>query len=135
MRTPLPVLVAALVAVAAGVATLHIVVPNKPTTIVINASTLAAGQNITLHLDYIPMNITVIKPNPPTAAFCMYYRGVLVDQYGTVWVDRYTDSYPGINTAGTTSYVESFSHAIDMYSTNVTILFILGQSTCPAAVH
>lgn len=137
MRVPLPVLAAALVAIAAGTVMLNITVPDKPTSIIINASTLQSGQNITLHLDYIPLNITVIKPTADVAAFCMYYHGVLVDQYNYIWVDEYTDTYPGIATSGVTTFVESFKYATDMRDTNVTILLILGQKGCPspAPVH
>ena len=126
MRAPLLAL-AALVVAAAGVAMLHISVPSRPATLIINASTLAAGQNITLHLDYIPMNITVIKPNSTWAVLCMYYRGMLVDEYGSVWVDAYSHPYPPAATA----VAETFTNAGDMWSSNATILLIVGQYSCP----
>jgi len=131
MRTPLPVLVAALVAVVAGVATLHITVPAKPTSIFINASTLASGQNITLHLDYMPMNITVKTPNV-ISALCVYFHGMVVDSYNTVWLNIYENNYPGYSIISDNIFIDA-----KMEDTNVTILFIAGQNGCssPAAVH
>ena len=127
MRTPLLALAAALVAIASGVAMVNISVPNKPASIVVNASAMTAGQNITLHLNYVPMNITVIKPNGTWAVLCMYFHGMLVDQYDSVWLDVYSYPYPPAATAVATA----FKRASDMRDSNVTILLIVGQYRCP----
>jgi hypothetical protein len=66
MRIPLPAVLAALVAVAAGSVLLNVHV--KSDVFVINATALAPGQNMTITLDYIPTRIRIIGRND------MYYE-------------------------------------------------------------
>jgi hypothetical protein len=127
MRIPLLVLVATFVAVTAGVATLHISVPAKPASVLINASALQPGQNITLHLNYVPLNITIIKPNTTWAVLCMYFHGMLVDSYNIVWLNIYSHPYPPPAAAVATTFI----YADDMKDSDVTILLIVGQYNCP----
>jgi hypothetical protein len=131
MRLPLPVLVAALVAVAAGVATLHISVPAKPAGVVINATALQPGQNITLHLSYVPLNITVIAPNGSLATVvCMYYHGMLMDSSGYPWVNVYEISVWGA------TYTVTFTSAADFKDSNMTIFVTLVGAgyDCPPSI-
>jgi|GEM_PF-3954910 len=132
MRTPLPVLVAALAAIAAGVVMLNVAVPAQPASVVINASALLPGQNMTLHLNYIPMNITVIPSNNTYLGtwVCMYYHGTLIDTAGYPWVDSYSFYVSG------TTYTQRFAAAADFKSSNMTIFVTLGGAgyTCPPNV-
>ncbi|MFP3193020.1 MAG: hypothetical protein RXR02_07905 [Thermoproteus sp.] len=127
MRIPLPILAAALAIIAAGVAMLHISVPNRPASIFINASALQPGQNMTLHLNYVPFNITIIKPNTTWAVLCMYFHGMLVDSYNIVWLNIYSHPYPPPAAAVATTFI----YADDMKDSDVTILLIVGQYNCP----
>jgi hypothetical protein len=122
MRVPLPVLAAALAVLAAGVVMLNVAVPAKPASIFINASTLASGQNITLHLNYMPFNITVAMPYN-YARVCIYFHGTVTDNYAYVWSDWY---YTGgsYNTILNISFVGA-----DLKDTNVTIL--VTYNACP----
>jgi hypothetical protein len=115
MRIPLPILAAALAIIAAGVATLHISVPAKPASIFINASTLQPGQNITLHLNYMPFNITVAMPYN-YAMVCIYFHGTVTDNYAYVWSDWY---YAG---GGYNVVLNIYFVNADLKDTNVTIL-------------
>jgi len=133
MRTPLPVLAAALAVMAAGVATLYITIPNRPASVFINASALQPGQNITLHLDYVPMNVTVVaSANARTTAVCMYYHGVLIDGAGNTYpnmFDAYFAPFGGVATS-----IFTFRYAEYFQDTNVTILVIAGEQNygyCP----
>lgn len=120
MRIPLPVLAASLMVLAAGVVILNVTLPNRPTGLFINASALQQGQNITLHLDYVPMNITIAtSANTPMTALCMYYHGILIDQYGEPWANAYTNYF---GSGGTV--VTKFNSAVDIKDTNVTVLVV-----------
>jgi hypothetical protein len=121
MRIPLPIL-AALAVIAAGVATLHISVPAKLASIFINASALASGQNITLHLNYMPFNITVAMPYN-YARVCIYFHGTVTDNYAYVWSDWY---YTGgsYNIVLNIYFVDA-----DLKDTNVTVL--VTYNACP----
>jgi hypothetical protein len=123
MRIPLPILAAALAVIAAGVATLYVSVPNRPASIFINASALASGQNITLHLNYMPFNITVATPYN-FVRICIYFHGTVADSYGQTWMDWYY-TWGGYNYKVTISFIDA--HLKD---TNVTIL--VTTDYCPA---
>lgn len=122
MRVPLPILAAALVVIAAGVVMLNVAVPAKPASIFINASTLQPGQNITLHLNYMPFNITVAMPYN-YARVCIYFHGTVVDKYAYAWSDWY---YTGgaYNIVLNIYFVDA-----NLKDTNVTIL--VAYDYCP----
>jgi len=122
MRFPLPILAAALVVIAAGVVMLHISMPSRPVGLFINASTLQPGQNITLHLDYLPFNITVAMPYSFTR-LCIYFHGTVTDSYGAVWSDWYYN-WGFFNNIVNAAFVSA-----DLRDTNVTIL--VTQGYCP----
>ncbi|MFP3252420.1 MAG: hypothetical protein RXO32_11925 [Thermoproteus sp.] len=117
MRIPLPVLAAALVALASGVVVLHISMPSQTAGLFINASALQSepGQNITLHLNYLPMNITIAMPYAFTRV-CIYFHGVVTDSYGEVWSDWYC-TWGSYNEILTITFIDA-----DLKDTNVTIL-------------
>jgi hypothetical protein len=122
MRLPLPILAAALAVIAAGVATLYVSVPNRPASIFINASALASGQNITLHLNYMPFNITVAMPYN-YARVCIYFNGTVTDNYGSVWSDWY---YTG---GSYNTVLNIYFVGADLKDTNVTVL--VTYDACP----
>jgi hypothetical protein len=128
MRVPLPILAAALAIIAAGVATLHISVPNRPASIFINASALQPGQNITLHLNYMPFNITVAMPYNYMRV-CIYFNGTVTNSYGWVWSDWYA-------TGGSYNAVLNI-YFIDanLKDTNVTVLVTYGDCPSPNGVN
>ncbi|MFP3193019.1 MAG: hypothetical protein RXR02_07900 [Thermoproteus sp.] len=132
MRIPLPILAAALVVIAAGVVMLNVAVPAKPASVLINASALQPGQNMTLHLNYVPLNITVIPANNSNLAtvVCMYYHGTLIDSGGYPWVNVYE-----ITVSGNT-YTATFTSAADFKDSNMTIFVTLAGAgyTCPPNV-
>jgi hypothetical protein len=131
MRVPLPVLAAALVVIAAGVVMLNVAVPNRPASLVINASALQPDQNITLHLSYVPLNITVIAPNGNLETYvCMYYHGTLIDSAGYPWVNAYQISVWGA------TYTVKFTSVADFKDSNMTIFVTLAGAgyTCPPSV-
>jgi hypothetical protein len=132
MRAPLPVLAAALAVVAAGVVMLNVAVPAKPASIFINATALQFGQNITLHLSYVPMNVTVIaSASAPMTALCIYFHGTLRDQNGVFWLDR-AEAYIPANYTRTML----FQSAGYFRDTSVTIL-VTGQDyyyDCPPSM-
>jgi hypothetical protein len=130
MRVPLPILAAALAVIAAGVVVLNVTVPARLASVVINATALQPGQNITLHLNYVPLNITVIAPNGNLETFvCMYYHGTLIDSSGFPWINTYE-----IEVWGST-YETTFT-AADFKDSNITIFATLAGAgyTCPPSV-
>jgi len=131
MRAPLPILAAALVVIAAGVVMLNVAVPAKPASVVINASTLQLGQNITLHLNYVPLNITVIPSSTVATIVCMYYHGTLIDSAGYPWVDEFQ-----LYVSGVPQYTQTFVAATDFKDSNMTIFVTIGGAgyTCPPNV-
>jgi hypothetical protein len=122
MRVPLPILAAALAVIAAGVVVLNVTVPAKPASIFINASNLNSG-NITLHLNYMPFNITVAVPYSFTR-ICIYFHGTVVDSYGETWLDWYY-TWGSYNSVVTISFIDA-----ELKDTNVTIL--VTQDYCPS---
>jgi len=129
MRFPLPILAAALVVIAAGVVMLNVTTPAAPASVLINASTLQPGQNITLHLDYVPLAVTVIPSSSSQLAtvVCMYYHGTLIDITNYPWVNMYSFLVSG------TTYTQRFIAATDFKDSNVTIFVTLGGEgyICP----
>jgi hypothetical protein len=125
MRVPLPILAAALAVIAAGVVVLHVSVPNRPASIFINASTLSSGQNITLHLNYMPFNITVAVPYDFTR-ICIYFHGTVVDSYGETWSDWYY-TWGSYNAKVAISFIDA-----DLKDTNVTIIVTTDYCPSPA---
>jgi hypothetical protein len=131
MRAPLPILAEALVVIAAGVVMLNVAVPAKPASVVINASTLQPGQNITFHLKYVPLNITVIPSSTVATIVCMYYHGTLIDSAGYPWVDEFQ-----LYVWGVPQYTQTFVAATDFKDSNMTIFVTIGGAgyTCPPNV-
>jgi hypothetical protein len=131
MRVPLPVLAAALMVIAAGVVMLNMAVPARPASIFINASALQPGQNMTIHLNYVPFNITVIPANSDLATIvCMYFHGMLIDSGGYPWVNVYEIA------VWRSTYTATFTSAADFKDSNMTIFVTTAGAgyNCPPSV-
>jgi len=71
LRLPLPVIFAALVVAAAGSVLLTLDLRSDEP-LVINATGLASGQNVTVILDYIPAKVFVLSNNPGFYSVMVY---------------------------------------------------------------